>query len=59
MIVIGGLEVQDSWTEYAVEVEEGAIVECDDLAEVELICGNDSSVKGLQRRCYLTEWEEV
>jgi hypothetical protein len=57
LIHIGGLQVQDSWTEYAVEVNDGAVVECDDLAEVELICANDSSVKPLKRRCYLTEWE--
>lgn len=58
MIVIGGLEVQDSWTEYAVEVEAGAIVECDDLSEAESIA-LAMGTKPIQRRCYLTEWEEV
>lgn len=57
MIEIGGLRVQESWTEYAVEVEPGLTVECDDLAEAQTIAANFGA-KVLRRRGFLTEWAE-
>jgi hypothetical protein len=58
VIEIGGLTVVDSWSEYAVDVD-GAIIECEDLAEVELICSNDTSVTPIKRKGYITEWEPL
>lgn len=55
MIEIGSKRVQESWTQFGVQVEPGLIVDYDDLAEAELVAHNFGA-QVMERRGYLTEW---
>lgn len=59
MIEIGGLLVEESWVEYAVELDSsGAIVECDSRAEAEAWAASGDCT-AVQRRCYITGWDAI
>ena len=59
MIEIGNLIVQESWTEYAVQLEPDFIVDCDNRAEAELIVSRNADARLVIRHGYLTEWCDV
>jgi hypothetical protein len=55
MIEINSMKVQESWTEYGVQVAPDLIIDYDDLAEAEIVAGNFGTAV-MHRRGYLTEW---
>jgi hypothetical protein len=59
MIEILNRKIEETTTEYAVEIDKGKIsellVDCDTLEEAETFAKNFGT-KVLERRCYMTEW---
>ena len=55
MIEIGNMRVQESWTQYGVQIAPDVIVDYDDLAEAEQTA-RVFGVPVLNRHGYLTEW---
>ena len=60
MMRIDDLTIEESWTEFAVEVDPilhpGLTVDCEDKNEAEFIIGTWVGAKLRQRRCFLSEW---
>lgn len=56
MMEIGGLQITETWVEYAVEPFEGTLLDCDTLAEAQDIA-QKWGTPVLARHCYMTGWE--
>lgn len=55
MIEIGERRVQESWTQYGVQISPGIVVDYDDLNEAEQVAKLFGTAV-MQRHGYLTEW---
>ena len=59
-MTIGNLNVIESWTEYAVDIGDGVIYECEDRAEAEsIVDASSDGARLMSCHYYRTEYEEV